>query len=90
MHTNREQSLDHISAAQAARELLREEFAKDYIRQHTVNVLRDDVRHAVKLAEVHALLHIGTQLERLGAGRRTAVELLVEGGADYSSEEPPC
>lgn len=87
---------DHVASATVARDLLREELAKTHPQAHTVNVLRDDVRHAVKLAEVHAELNTGAQLERIAnaleriACRGAGVELLVGGGADYSTEEPPC
>lgn len=86
--THQQQALDHLEAAQVYRDTLRETLAGDYVHAQTVNVLRDDIRNAVKLAEVNALLHIGAQLESLVDGRRSGVKLLVGGGADYS--EPPC
>lgn len=57
---------DHVAAAVAQADALDELYASpERVAPHLVGAAHDKLRRAVKLAEVHALLHIGDELAKL-------------------------
>lgn len=62
---HRHHALNHLEAVEAYAENLREEYRKPRPDLDEVRYLNAAIGRGLKLAEVHAALHTGTQLERI-------------------------
>lgn len=62
---HRAAALGHVEAVKASAELLAEELANPALQHETLRRLESELRRGLKLAEVHALLNAGRQLERI-------------------------
>lgn len=70
MTSHADQARDYVAAAIAQADTLDELYARpERVPPHLVGAAHDKLRRAVKIAEVHALLHIGEQLARLNGHR---------------------
>jgi hypothetical protein len=65
MTTHAEYARDHIAATRAAMDQVEHLHATTPYDRGAIAAAYDSIRQGVKLAEVHALLHIGEQLEQI-------------------------
>lgn len=62
---HRDVALDCLAGVHAYSDSLREEWAKDRPNSSDARYLNSSISRGLKLAEIHALLHTGAQLERI-------------------------
>lgn len=63
--THSQTALDHLAAVQAHSDNLRDEWQKNRPDANDIKYLTASIGRGLKMAEIHAALNVGAQLERI-------------------------